>query len=436
MSACAESQQRLNNTKPSIMGTKRFTNAQVPLDTLLANRFAQVRGMDDSDYEDIPQLAEQIAEAGGLLNPITIALFTHAQLKQWDELVFSMYDVHKNLRQCRKLNGTYPVPIAGRRRLSAIDYARRHGTQAWATFCESPLACFNYIFTNGLVDVRIKHDISVEEAMGFQLSENLSQRRPHPSREARAINDLWIMTKRKFPKLTKKEFVRRISVTISQLRVAVWLEQLPDDIRKEIYRKDIPWSNAVLLGKFFNALLSCKDLNGNLRSRDVAELEMRKHHGPARLFRAKKFEAYLLPFLKEVYGQRNLFAQHQGFDEFELVAERVQPVAISREVESSAEAGVTYFQKLIKALRQDLLLKDPASADANIAPLNTTGARGALKMLHDTTRTTLELALETMPSEEMAKLLSMLNGSELILAHISDLARHAEQEGMPHLISV
>lgn len=407
----------LKNTKGSIKNSVRFEGLQVPLEVLLANRFAQVRGK-EADYEGIPELAEHIAEAGGLYNPLTIALFTRRQLTGWDKLVSSMYDGRRSLRSCRVYGDLYPVPVAGRRRLAAIAYLQHHGAQAWQGYDESLSECFDYLFPDGLIETRVRRNISPEGTMEIQLAENLSQRRPHASKEAQAMNDLWIMCKRTNPRLTRKVFVRRLTVSVHQLRVAIWMEQLPDSVRKDIYKGAIRWSNGALLGKFFSALLGYKTLEGKHRTREEAETAFFKHVGTAKVLKANDFADYLAPFFKEVYGQQNLFA---GQAEFELVPETYQPVVISRAVETAGLDALTLINRVSEGIKRGDLLK-PKDHSGQVVPLQTKATRIAVGALNYSTQTLCDLMHTALPAHEYAALAARLQGSQVMLDAVEQVA--------------
>jgi hypothetical protein len=411
-----------------------YLETNTPIAVLAANRFDQVRGNDENAYPNIPSLALQIATAGGLINPITKAIWTMGQLEEWNERIYQVFGHRNDLSQCRKHRGKYHVIIAGRRRFAATLLLQSKPEMFWSGYKEDPRECFLHFFTENTVLTRHRPNCSVEEAMEIMLAENLTQSRPHPSKEAKAIKELHTLAVRKAKdmkvRFNIKTFCSNLGISPGQVKISLWIEDLPDRIRRSIYDGDIRWSNGVVLAKYFAALIKTRCPDGTLTyTRETAEQEIAKHEHMAKVLKTKAFRKCIDAFIEEVArGQGNLFEDTPGE---QLTVKNVQKRSFGFSTRNAGIEAIELLERLSKMVRSGEIARATSGED-KIIPLHDKETRRVLGILNRSTAGLTSLLLSVLSDQEISGLISNIRTDKAALEYLKDFL--SEENGNVYIL--
>lgn len=231
-----------------------FLTILVPMDRV--NVLTQPR----KTFEDIETLGESIGESGQI-NPMTSALLNEKQslyyLETLNDIWRTNYQIG-NLAPIMVDGGPYfSFLLAGERRFRGHHYLKEVGCEE----CHEkygPGPCFErhfppFLFPNYSVEVRLRPQISPEDAIDLQFSENTHMRVP-PHEEAQAYYNYWHHKRRIDPEYPLSKFARKVGRTTETIRRALRFCLLPLDIQEKVAQKEISYGIACEIARLQDVL--------------------------------------------------------------------------------------------------------------------------------------------------------------------------------------
>jgi len=201
-------------------------------------------------FENIEALGGNIGEVGQI-NPITLALLDEKQCQAYLQTLNTIWKTNHQITDLVPISidgGFYfCVLLAGERRLRSYHYLKDSGCENCHTKY-GPGPCFERHFPPSLfphhsVEGRLRPQLSPEEALDLQFSENTHMRVP-PHEEARAYYNYLIHKRRPDPGYPLSLFARRVGRTPETIRQAVKFCELPIEIQEYVEKGFISYGIA------------------------------------------------------------------------------------------------------------------------------------------------------------------------------------------------
>jgi hypothetical protein len=239
-----------------------------------SDNFAEILGMNESDevhrferkfvpfesvnvlpqgrktFEDIEELAENIADYGLMNLPIVATLDT-AHATQYLDVINTLWGTAFNIDDLRSLpdeegNPTYTVLIAGERRYRACKELRDEGR-------------FEDVFGREELEVSYRNNIPPMEAIFRQASENTYMSVP-PHEEAVYYNEMYRIIKMADPNYSLAQFARKVGRNERKVREALRFCMLPDQIQDYVKDGFIPYGAACEIARLAQADAGAEDI--------------------------------------------------------------------------------------------------------------------------------------------------------------------------------
>ena len=205
--------------------TSKIKDLSAVLDKI--NTLAQVRRT--IDKEGIDELKEAISSMGYLINPIVVALLDESQVREYLAVFNYVFRANTKLKDLKALNYNggkyYIILIAGHRRLAAIK----------SILSENPEFKIS-------LSANVLFNISPEEALNIQISENTHERVPTAA-EAEAIAQVCFFhlkqAEKKGDKLSLKDLANKVSRSREVVSNALRFYELPESVKKLAFKREM-----------------------------------------------------------------------------------------------------------------------------------------------------------------------------------------------------
>ena len=205
--------------------TSKIKDLSAVLDKI--NTLAQVRR--SISKEGIEELKEAISSVGYLINPIVVALLDEDQAREYLDVFNYVFKANTNLKDLKALNYNggkyYMILIAGHRRLTAIK----------SILSENPKFKIS-------LSANVLFNISPEEALNIQISENTHERVPAAA-EAEAIAQVCFFhlkqAEKRGAKLSLKDLAEKVSRSREVVSNALRFYELPESVKELAFKKEM-----------------------------------------------------------------------------------------------------------------------------------------------------------------------------------------------------
>ncbi len=204
---------------------------------------AQVRECINQDSLD--ELKESIRQKGGLINPVVIAAFSRSNFAKYLDFINKVHNTRYSpddfVAVKYENNYYFLVLIAGHRRLEAIRQINKEDNSNKKIYLSAD----------------IYKNVSVDEALLFQVAENTHERVP-VAREAIVIAGAWVYHNRINPNLSVAEFARKTGRSESTVRAMLKFASLPQRLQNLAFKSEssVPFGVLVQIARYadFKAL--------------------------------------------------------------------------------------------------------------------------------------------------------------------------------------
>ena len=191
------------------------------------NTLSQVRR--SISKEGIEELKEAISSIGYLINPIVVALLDESQAREYLEVFNYVFRANTKLTDLKALNYNgekyYMILIAGHRRLSAVKSILKEDPEFKIS-----------------LNANLLFNISPEEALNIQISENTHERVPTAA-EAEAIAQVCFFhlkqAEKKGAKLSLKDLAEKVSRSREVVSNALKFYELPESVKELAFKKEM-----------------------------------------------------------------------------------------------------------------------------------------------------------------------------------------------------
>ncbi len=368
---------------------------RIPLD------FINILPQPRRSFFEIEVLADDIA-LKGLINPITLALFTKAQCVKHLKVINAVWGTGISVRRLKSHREKYFVLIAGERRLRACRKLQKEGCSD-----HSPHGCYKLHIGDERIKTTVCFNISPIEALKLQASENIHFR-PPAHEEAEFYDKFFRMLYvASGGKLSYAAFARFVGRSPEVIRNAIRFAKLPEAVRELVCVKHwLPYGIACELARLQEA---------GIKENGLMEWAL---NAVVKRPKVEDFRKTVSTYLKEWQSPQSSFLGEIFSKEQEREMKRMsRRRSIGQGITWALYASITYFRRVLDLFERGLLGKKDS-------PFLLRGPLRAWREQLELLKKLLPHFRQVLKTRHSKKLFKDLKAAEQIL---KEAERHTEQ---------